>query len=70
MYFKFWHKFDFDREVVMTSDGGTLAIDWARDLSTGAGRPKASADKSKPIILMAPGLGGSTRNFYTLNLLY
>ena len=34
-YFKFWHKFDFDREIVMASDGGTLGIEWARDLKTG-----------------------------------
>ena len=69
-YFKYWHKFDFDREVVIAHDGGTLAIDWARDLKTGVGRPKTSAESTKPIILMAPGLGGSTRNFYTLNLLH
>lgn len=57
----------------MASDGGTLAIDWARDLDTGMGRPKVQAEGNKPsmpIILMAPGLGGGTKNFYTLNLLH
>ena len=67
-YFKFWHKFDFDREIVMASDGGTLGIEWARDLKTGQGRPKDSSNQ--PIVLLAPGLGGSSRNFYTLNLLH
>lgn len=73
LYFKFWHKFDFDREVILADDGGTLAIDWARDVDTGVGRPIVLNDGNKPcksIILLAPGLGGGTKNFYTLNLLH
>jgi len=69
MYFKFWHKFEFDREIVMADDGGTLAIEWAPDVDTGAGRPPTSGNR-KPILLLAPGLGGSVMNFYTLNLLH
>ena len=63
VYFSELYKFDFDREIIIANDGGTLAIDWARDLATGMGRPKVFTEEnrpSKPIIPMAPGLGGGT----------
>ena len=72
VYFSELYKFDFDREIIIANDGGTLAIDWALDLDTGVSRPKVLAEGNKPsksIILMAQGLGGGTKNFYTLNLL-
>ena len=69
-YFKKLHKFEFDREVILAEDGGTLGIDWAIDKDDGMGRPKSDGTNKKPILLLAPGLGGGSQNFYTLVLLY
>ena len=60
---------DFDRETIELEDGGTVGIDWAFDKGTRNGRPKRSAGtKSKPILLLAPGLGGASDNLYTIAL--
>lgn len=69
-YFKKLHTFEFDREVIQAEDGGTLGIDWAYCTDTGLGRPKSDGSNKKPILLLAPGLGGGSRNFYTLVLLH
>ena len=52
----------------MVADGGTLAIDWAFDkdeIAKGSARP----DSKRPILLIAPGLGGKSTNMYTVALL-
>lgn len=60
---------DFDRETFELEDGGTVGIDWARDKGTKVGRPRREAGtKSKPILLLAPGLGGASDNLYSIAL--
>ena len=49
-------------------DGGTVGIDWAYDKGTRVGRPQRTSTKSKPILLLAPGLGGGSHNLYTIAL--
>ena len=67
-FYKYWYQETFDRETVMTEDGGTLGIDWAYELGTNNSRPSHS--KGKPILLLAPGLGGGSDNLYTVALLW
>ena len=49
---------NFDRELITAEDGGTLAIDWTYEHGTKLSRPDQS--KGKPLLLLAPGLGGGT----------
>ena len=49
---------NFDRELIIAEDGGTLAIDWTYEHGTKLSRPDQS--KGKPLLLLAPGLGGGT----------
>ena len=57
----------FERETLMLEDGGTAGIDWVCNKGKKDGIPRES-DKGKPIILIAPGLGGSAHNLYTTAL--
>jgi len=54
----------FDRELLIVEDGGTLGIDWAWDKED-KGKKSARPSAKKPILLMAPGLGGANDNLYT-----
>lgn len=65
---KYWKPEEFDRETFKLEDGGTVGIDWAYDKGTRVGRPQRTSTKSKPILLMAPGLGGGSHNLYTIAL--
>ena len=66
---RYWKPEDFDREEIELEDGGTVGIDWARDKGTKVGRPRREpGTKSKPILLLAPGLGGASNNLYTIAL--
>ena len=67
---KYWFPKKFDRELITLEDGGTVGIDWAIDKDTGEGRPNPRAQKRKPILLLAPGLGGSSNNLYTIGLMH
>ena len=58
----------FDRETFKLEDGGTVGIDWAFDRDAKVGRPQRTSTKSKPIIIMFPGLGGDNDNIYTTYL--
>lgn len=62
-YQKKMHPLQLDRETFLTEDGGTVGIDWTCDIGSKSGRP-TSQDKNKPILILAPGLGGSSMNFY------
>ena len=64
--FKLGNRFEFDREHVTTADDGTLGIDWTVDKD--GGRPDPIKNK-RPILLLAPGLGGGASNLYTLELM-
>ena len=66
---KYFKPEEFDRETIQLEDGGTVGIDWAYDKGTKNGRPKRTDTKSKPILLLAPGLGGASDNLYTIALL-
>ena len=46
---------EYDREIIMAEDGGTLGVDWAYCNDTRIGRPSTG---QKPILLMSPGMGG------------
>ena len=53
---------------MIAPDGGTLGIDWAfdkEDKEKKSGKPNSK----KPILLMAPGLGGASDNMYTTAML-
>ena len=53
---------------MVVEDGGTLGIDWAFDSDDEddkSGRPGTK----RPILLMAPGLGGKSTNMYTTAML-
>lgn len=68
---KYWFPEKFDREMITLADGGTVGIDWAIDRDTGYGRPNTRRDnKRQPILLISPGLGGGSRNLYTLGLMW
>lgn len=67
---KYWFPEKFDRELIVLNDGGTVGIDWAVDRETGSGRPNPRDNKRKPILLISPGLGGGSRNLYTLGLMW
>lgn len=64
-WYEYWHHEEFDRELIIAEDGGTLGIDWAYDKNTGTSRPGRVNGKVQPILLLAPGLGGGSRNLYT-----
>ena len=49
-------------------DGGTVGIDWACDKGSKIGRPQRTNSKSKPILILLPGLGGASDNLYTVSL--
>ena len=67
--YKYWKPEEFDRETIELEDGGTAGIDWSYDKGTRIGRPQRSDNtKSKPILLLAPGLGGASDNLYTIAL--
>jgi len=70
VFYKYWYPEQFDREIFIVEDGGTLGIDWAFDQDTGYGRPNPKDSKSKPILIISPGLGGGSRNLYTIGLLW
>lgn len=54
----------FDRELMtLSEDGGTVGIDWD------GGIPDPNAADKKPFLILMPGLGGSSTNLYTINLL-
>lgn len=67
-----FYKEKYDREVIKAEDGGTLGVDWAYCKDTRVGRPSVSdgQKKSKPILLLAPGMGGGSYNLYTLCLMW
>ena len=65
---KYWMPEEFDRETFKLEDGGTVGIDWACDKDTKIGRPQRTSTKSKPILMMLPGLGGASDNIYTTAL--
>lgn len=67
-WLKCWQPERFDREEVTLDDGGTVGIDWACDSDSLTGRPLCDDSKNKPILLLAPGLGGGARNLYTMAL--
>jgi len=58
-------KWNFDREIIIAEDGGTMGINWYVD-SDGVGRPVfKEGEKPKPILILVPGLGGGSTNMYT-----
>lgn len=62
----------YDRELIKAEDGGTLGVDWAYD-KDGKGRPSLNGNgqnKTKPILLMAPGMSGCRDRLYTLCLMW
>ena len=65
---KYFKPEEFDCETIELEDGGTVGINWAYDKGTKNGRPKRTSTKSKPILLLAPGLGGGSDNLYTIAL--
>ena len=67
IYSQTFYKQEMEREIIMLEDGGTAGIDWLCDKGTKSGIP-TEADKNKPILIMAPGLGGSVKNLYTTAL--
>ena len=58
----------FDRETFTLEDGGTVGIDWACDKGSKIGRPQRSNSKSRPILILLPGLGGASDNLYTVSV--
>lgn len=54
----------FDRETFKLEDGGTVGIDWVD------GIPDPESSHEKPLLLIAPGLGGGSHNLYSLALLW
>ena len=58
----------FDRETFVLEDGGTLGIDWAHDKDD-EDKNSARPNGKRPVLLLAPGLGGKSDNLYTTSLL-
>jgi len=57
---KWFGKWNFDREIIIAEDGGTMGIEWYVD-SDGVGRPVfKEGEKPKPILILVPGLGGGS----------
>lgn len=54
----------FNRECITLPDGGTIGLDWDGDIPNPADKP------DKPYLLICPGLGGDSRNLYSLMLLW
>ena len=54
----------FNRECITLPDGGTIGLDWDGDIPNPADKP------DKPYMLICPGLGGDSRNLYSLMLLW
>ena len=54
----------FENELFLMPDGGTIGVSWC--VHNGIGKPKRGKE---PILLMAPGLGGSIYNMYIMTLL-
>ena len=53
----------FAREKLVLKDGGTVALDWDKQMPD----PKEKPDK--PILLMIPGVAGDSENLYQTDLL-
>ena len=60
---KFFINDIFEREMLVLPDGGTIAIDWDGSI------PDPSKKPEKPILVVCPGLGGDSKNLYSLALL-
>ena len=54
----------FEREEIYCPDGGTIGLDWDQ------GIPDPEEHPDKPILIICPGLGGDSRNLYSLQLLW
>jgi len=52
----------YTRELLVISDGGTLALDWDQ------GIPNPDEKPSKPILIMIPGVAGDSDNMYQISL--
>ena len=50
----------FEREEIKLPDGGTVGLDWDGPI------PTEDKPLDKPLLVLAPGLGGGTQNLYTL----
>jgi len=62
---KIFGKWNFDREIIIAEDGGTMGIDWYVD-QDGVGRPHfKEGEKPKPILILVPGLNGGSYCMYT-----
>ena len=55
---------EFDREELTLPDGGTIGLDWDGDI------PDPSVKPDKPYMLIVPGLGGDSRNLYSMKVLF
>ena len=60
-------KLEYDRELLVLKDGGTVGVYWNVD-GKGVGRP-VIGDK-RPILLLYPGISGCHKNLYTLCLVW
>ena len=56
-----------DVELFKCPDGGTVGVAWSY-CKDGTGRPTGKRGQ-KPILLLAPGLGGGIENLYTTAIL-
>ena len=56
------NKNEFEREELILPDGGTIGIDWDGK------RPDPNVTPEKPVLVICPGLGGDSRNLYSLAL--
>ena len=59
---KVFFKDKFSRELIKLPDGGTMGLDWDGPV------PDPSVNPEQPYLIMCPGLGGSSHNFYCLSL--
>ena len=54
----------FNREELVLPCGATIALDWDGDIPDSKERP------DRPILLICPGMGGDSRNLYSLAILW
>ena len=55
---------NFNRELLVLPDGGTIGLDWDGDI------PDPKDKHPKPFLILVPGMSGAGINLYTLAILW